>query len=69
MDWFKKHTDTVIILSAIIGSMLWMNGKFSDVDRQISHLEKEISIIKAVMIIKNILPPELAAKPEKNGGV
>ena len=30
MEWFKKHVDTTIIITAIVASMLWMNGKFSD---------------------------------------
>lgn len=58
MEWFKKHTDTVIIIGAIVSSMLWMNGRFNEI-------EKDITIIKTVLIMKNILPPELAAKEEK----
>ncbi len=53
MEWFKKHTDTVIILTAFAASILWMNGKFND-------LEKDITIIKTVLIMKNIMPVELA---------
>ena len=53
MEWFKKHTDTVIILAAFAASILWMNGKFND-------LEKDITIIKTVLIMKNIMPVELA---------
>jgi len=54
MEWLKKHTDTVIVVGAIVGSMLWMNGKFND-------LEKDIAVIKAVLVMKNILPAELAS--------
>jgi hypothetical protein len=57
MEWFKKHTDTVIILAAFAGSILWMNGKFNT-------LEKDITIIKTVLIMKNIMPIELASKGE-----
>lgn len=53
MEWFKKHTDTVIILGAVAGSILWMNHKFNE-------LEKDIVMIKTVMILKNIMPIELA---------
>lgn len=53
MDWFKKHVDTVIILTAFAGAMLWMNGKFNE-------LEKDIAVMKTVMIMKNIMPVELA---------
>ena len=57
-NWFKKHADTVIVLSAICGSFLWMNGKFNA-------LEKDITVIKTVLIMKNILPTELAAVEAK----
>lgn len=53
MDWFKKHVDTVIVVTAIVGSMLWMNGKFNQ-------LEKDMAIIKTVLVMKDILPKELA---------
>jgi len=53
MDWLKKHTDTVMVLSAILGAMIWMNGKFNQ-------LEKEIAIVKTVLIMKGIMPSELA---------
>ena len=60
MDWIKKHADTVMILGAILSAMLWMNGKFND-------LEKDVAVIKAVLIIKNILPQELAQKDQVGG--
>lgn len=57
MDLFKKHVDTVIILTGILASVLWMNGKFNEI-------EKDITIIKTVLIMKNIMPIELASKTE-----
>ena len=60
MEWFKKHTDTVIILGGILASVFWMNGKFSEVDKRFSDLEKDAAIIKTVLIMKQIMPPELA---------
>lgn len=57
MEWFKKHVDTVIILVAFGASLLWMNGKFNDI-------EKDMAIIKTVLVMKNILPAELAKKEE-----
>lgn len=55
MNWFTKHQDTLVILSAFAGAMLWMNGKFNQ-------LEKDIVMIKTVLIVKNIMPNELAVK-------
>lgn len=64
MDWFKKHTDTAVILGAIISSMLWMNTKFNEIDHKFSDIEKDIAIVKTVMIMKGVMPPELAAKSD-----
>ena len=58
MDWFKKHVDTVIVLGGILASVLWMNGEFNS-------LKKDITVIKTVLILKNIMPIELA-KEERN---
>lgn len=53
MELFKKHVDTVIILGGILGSIIWMNGKFNSLD-------KDIAIIKTVLILNKMLPESLA---------
>ena len=58
MDWFKKHTDTVVILGAFATSLLWMNGKFNAI-------EKDLAVMKAILVMKNIMPVELAKHEEK----
>ena len=60
MEWLKKHADTAIVLGAVIGAALWMNNSIKDV-------QKDMAIIKTVLIVKEIMPKELAAM-EKNGG-
>jgi hypothetical protein len=61
MDWIKKHADTVILMITIITSLLtsvmWMNTKFTE-------LEKDILVIKTVLIIKGVMPIELAKAGE-----
>lgn len=57
MDWFKKHSDAVAVIAVIIGAMVWMNGRLNEI-------EKDISTIKTVLIMKNIMPKELAAKED-----
>ena len=73
MDWIKKHTDTCIILSGVIGSFLWMNGSINDikkeivsVQKEVSEVQKEVAIIKTVLLLKNIIPPELVKHEEKS---
>lgn len=56
----KKHVDTVIILSAILSAVFWMNGKFNEIDKRFYEIEKDMHVLKAVMIMKNIMPNELA---------
>lgn len=46
MEWFKKHTDTVVILGAFACSVLWMNGKFNEVDRRFAKVDADILIMK-----------------------
>lgn len=58
MEWFKKHTDTVIIISAIAGAMIWTNGKFNDIDRRLVRIE-------TIMIMKGIMPSELVVHNDK----
>ncbi len=53
MEWFKKHVDTVIILGSVATSMLWMNGKFNEID-------KRLTIIETVMMCKGIMPNTVA---------
>ena len=65
MDWFSKHVDTVVVLGAVLGSMIWMNGKFSDIDQRFAEIEKDIAVMKAVMIVKQIMPCELAKEQVK----
>ena len=54
-EWMKKHVDTVIILGAFAGSMIWMNGKFNTI-------ETDLAVMKTVLIMKNIMPVEFAGK-------
>ena len=55
MDWFKKHADTAIVIGAIVSSMLWMNGKFNVIER-------DMAILKTVLVMRGIMPQELANK-------
>jgi hypothetical protein len=66
MNFFKKHADACAVIATIIltvfGSMIWMNSRFNEIDQRFSNLEKELAIVKTVMIMKNVMPSELASK-------
>lgn len=57
MEWFKKHADTIVILGSFALCFWNMNEKFND---KFNSLEKDINTIKTVLILKNIMPIELA---------
>jgi hypothetical protein len=54
MDWMKKHTDTVIVLGGILASVLWMNSKLNQIETRLTKIE-------TVLILKNIMPPDIIA--------
>ena len=60
MDWFKKHSDAIAVLSTLVGAFLWMNGRFNEIDSRFNQLEKDTAVIKAVLVMKNIMPSEVA---------
>lgn len=64
MDWFKKHADTLFILGSFAYCFWTLNIKMDDQYKQIRTdmgvIEKEVTMIKTVLIMKHIMPPELA---------
>jgi len=55
MDWFKKHADTLVILSSFVLCFWTLNEK-------INQIEKDLTIIKTVLVMKNIMPTDLACE-------
>lgn len=62
LDFLKRHSDAIAVLTAIFGVFVWLNVQFSSMDRRLSELEKEIAVVKTVMIMRNIMPPDMAAR-------
>lgn len=65
MSWIKKHVDTVIILGGILSAVFWMNGRFNEVDNRFNQIETRLTRIETYMILKNIMPREMAALENK----
>lgn len=53
MDWCKQHADTIAILTVFFGCFWTLNEKINTMD-------KDIAIIKTVLVMRNIMPNELA---------
>ena len=66
--WLLKHLDTVLVIFSILGGYWAMsshfNEKFDKIDVRLTALEKDITIIKTVLITRNFVQPELFAKKE-----
>ncbi len=43
MDAIKKHVDTVVILTGILTSILWMNVKFNNLEKDMAVIAKLLS--------------------------
>ena len=63
MDWIKKHADSAVVLSAVVVSVCWMNGKFDEVsekfsviERQISDVRTDLAVVKTALVIRGVLP-------------
>lgn len=60
MEFFKKHADSVAVIATIVGAVLWMSSQFTLLHKDLAELDKDIAIIKTVLIMKNVMPAELA---------
>lgn len=74
MEWFKKHVDTAIVLGALLPALFWFHNKidqrFTNLEKEIAIIKTEVVVIKAVLIMKDIMPKSLACeKKEKNNAV
>ena len=65
-DITYKELLIIIALSFFSGIFfgMMMNGKSSNLEKEIYRIGKEISVIKTVMIMKHILPPDLSSNEE-----
>ncbi len=61
MEWFKQHADTIVILSSFALCFWTMNEKMNE---KFNAIEKDLAIIKTVLVMKNIMPSELSYTSE-----
>ena len=55
MNWLKQHADTIVILSTFAACFWSLNEKFTE---KLTAIEKDLAVIKTVLIIKNIMPTD-----------
>lgn len=64
MNWFRRRAETITVLIALSSCFIWMNSRFNEIERELGDLKKEVAIVKTVMIMKQIMPCELAKELE-----
>ena len=68
MEKIKSYAETIsIILSVfitVLTAVIWMNGRFNEIENRFGQVEKDLAIVKTVLIMKNIMPTELAKAKE-----
>lgn len=63
-SFFSKYRDIITFGVSMLGAFYWMNAEFKEVNRNIMQIDSELAVIKTVLIMKNIMPTELAKKGE-----
>ena len=58
MEWLKKHADTLAILGTFAICFWTLNEKINTID-------KDLTVIKTVLLMKEIMPSHLANKIEE----
>ena len=75
MIWFKKHADSIAVISVVVLAVLWMTSQITNtrldlskeisdsagkLQKDIANLQKEVAVIKTVLIMNRMMPKELA---------
>jgi hypothetical protein len=58
MEWFKQHADTIVIVTSFVLCFWHLNER-------ITSIEKDVAIIKTVLVMKQIMPNELCKNVEQ----
>ena len=66
MEWNKPIVDSaIVILGVVIIALIWPNN-ISKIKHDINDIKNELAIIKTVLVMKQIMPCELAKTPTEN---
>lgn len=76
MNWLKAHADSVAVIAAVAGAVWWMTSqiysieksvdlKIDSIAKEVTNIQKEVAIIKTVLIMQDHMPKALATKDQK----
>ena len=66
MFWLKKHADSIAVISAVVLAVWWMtsqiNGLRTELSREMTEIQKDVAVIKTVLIMNGMMSKELAVR-------
>lgn len=73
-DLRKKYSDLVGLLTVVITMIAatWkigsdVNDKFLVINERMGRIERDIAVVKAILVVKHIIPSDLTATSPKGG--
>lgn len=58
--WITKHADTATVIGVVLAGLFWIGGEFKEVREDLAKVKTDMAVIKTVLMLKQILPCELA---------
>ncbi len=59
--WFSRHIDTIVVIFTVVTGFFMFYNKL---DTRISNIEKDMAIVKTILIMKGLAPAEIMAKSD-----
>jgi len=64
MEFFIKNLETIMTFTCLFGSLAFIHAEFNDLNRDMnarfSAVEKDIAVMKTCLLLRNIIPPDMA---------
>lgn len=58
MNWLKQTADTLAIITVVLICFWSLNEKLSEVSQKVKSLELDMSVVKTLLFMKNVMPVE-----------
>lgn len=80
MRWLKQNVDSIFVLATVVSAVIWITMQMSGIkedlsnviihkeqvlDKRMYSIERDVAIIKTILISKDILPSNLTIKEKE----
>lgn len=67
---FNEHLQFIVVIIAILGAFVWVRSEsrsdYRELSTKIESISKDVNTIKTILIMKNIMPTDLADNGDKD---